>query len=50
MFLVSPKFYRMVFPIVEEQKKIAISLSSIDTKIDIENQLLQRLEEEKDIF
>lgn len=35
------------FPFIEEQKKIASFLSSIDTKIDIETELLRKLEEQK---
>ncbi|MDI9877775.1 restriction endonuclease subunit S, partial [Flectobacillus rivi] len=35
------------FPTIEEQNKIASILSSISTKIDIEAQLLQKLEEQK---
>ncbi|MDD3771079.1 MAG: restriction endonuclease subunit S [Weeksellaceae bacterium] len=33
-----------------EQQKIANFLSSIDSKIDIENQILQKLEEQKKYF
>ncbi len=39
--------YSIAIPCLEEQTKIANFLSSIDSKIDIENQLLQKLEEQK---
>src|SRR5690606_5658787 len=38
---------KIPFPTLQEQKKIANFLSSIDSKIDIENQFLQKLEEQK---
>ncbi|MEC4077014.1 restriction endonuclease subunit S [Myroides odoratimimus] len=39
--------YITVIPVITEQIQIAKSLSSIDSKIDIEFQLLQKLEEQK---
>ncbi len=38
------------FPCIKEQQKIANFLFSIDSKIDIENQILQKLEEQKKYF
>lgn len=48
-YLFYDNFARIKFdlPCVEEQTKIANFLSSIDSKIDIETQLLQKLEEQK---
>lgn len=48
-YLFYDNFARIKFdlPCIEEQKKIADCLSSIDMKIDIETQLLQKLEEQK---
>ncbi|WP_221407207.1 restriction endonuclease subunit S, partial [Elizabethkingia occulta] len=48
-YLFYENFARIKFdlPCVEEQRKIADYLSSIDLKVDIENQFLNKLEEQK---
>lgn len=49
-FTISVKAFstvKVLLPCIEEQKAIARFLSSIDSKIDIETQLLQKLEEQK---
>ena len=48
-YLFYENFARIKFmlPSIEEQHRIADFLSSLDKKIDIETQLLQKLEEQK---